>query len=224
MKPWMKILMWFGLGSVVGYFAGQQIGYNKAKKEDEAVVNDAYIHGQKDMRDSLNEDFVNRMREEYNWTPMSEDVPMDEDAEMPMEEPVIPYAFDELDADDIQDIPDGVPVFHPSFSAPVIVTEDGYEEAGNQDPPLDEEVLIYYEGDEVLYNTSTQSIIEDGDIPGSIGVGTLYEFRVGGEPPKDVIYVVNETYGTRFKIYRSDEAFAAAVDGNCAPDEDDEEE
>ena len=33
MKPWMKALVWLGLGGGIGFFAGMQVGYRQGKKE-----------------------------------------------------------------------------------------------------------------------------------------------------------------------------------------------
>ena len=98
------------------------------------------------------------------------------------------------------------------------MTEEEYDQHGD----LDEKILIYYEGDEVLYCVEDQRVIGDDEIPCLIGEGTLMEFRVGPEV-KDEIFVINETYG-RFKVYRMDEAFSDAVDGNFGPEDDDSDE
>ena len=98
------------------------------------------------------------------------------------------------------------------------MTEEEYDSRGD----LEEKVLIYYEGDEVLYCVEDQKPIGEDEQPCLIGIGTLEGFRVGPGAPKDELFVINETYG-RFKIYRMDDAFTDAVDGNCAPEDDDED-
>lgn len=240
MKPWMKFLVWFGLGTALGAAIGEQVGYNKAKHEDEVIVNDAYKRGRadeayKDLGHDVDLDkYQERICKIYGFPDSQEqyvDPPQlvtneDEDAEMPMEEPVIPepeneiagarangnpvdeYAGKEFHNGDIQQ-------FHPTYTIPVIVDEEVYESRGD----LDEKVLIYYEGDEVLYCVEDQKPIGEDEQPCLIGIGTLEAFRVGPGEPKDELFVVNETYG-RFKILRMDDAFADAVDGTCAPDDD----
>lgn len=134
----------------------------------------------------------------------------DEDPEMPMEEPIVPPP-PMVDAD--------IPQPHMTHFDPEIVSEEEYFNNGD----LDEERLIFYELDEVLYNTTTQSVINEEDYPNCIGYGTLGEFRANPtQPVKDTVFVVNRTAGTRFRIDRMEEAFADAVDGNCPPEEDDD--
>lgn len=265
MKPWMKVLMWFGLGGSLGYVIGKRFGYTKAKKEDEEIVNEAYDRGLHDgnplngfadkvqeLKDNLgylfpepdernvNEDAIQGLRakgnpvdeyagDEFHMVDIPENDPIvevltpvhpegeddeswepvedEEDAEMPMEEPTMPD-------DGIGDIPQ----FHPTYTAPQIVTQEEYDSRGD----LDEKVLIFYEGDEVLYCTEDQKPMGEEDQYSTIGIGTLNEFHAGPGAAKDEIYVINETYG-RFKIIRVDGAFVDEVDGIAGPEDDDEE-
>lgn len=235
MKPWMRILMWFGLGVGVGFFAGQQTGYNKAKKEDETFVNEAYTRGQNDAyhkndiaarisrREELSADAVDAMTYAMMTYAGDEEAdkvldeggvdPIGEDEEW-LEEPVMPE--DSADADTVDSY---IPQMHPTHMAPELVTEEEYDQ--RQD--LDEERLLYFEGDEVLYNSRTNTILTDEDIPNAIGYGYLTEFRAGVGEPKDAIYIINEVLGTRFRIERMDGAFCDAVDGTMPPDDDDVE-
>ena len=240
MKPWMRVLIWFGLGTSFGFFVGQQVGYKMAEKNNTDLIKETYDEGYKYGRNdeakmhaiikengydgdcdgdipihhlSVAESLMTPVR---GMVDIPEDDPVrevltpvhpegeDDDPEMPMEEPVI------------DDEPSDIPQFHPTFLAPQIVTQEEYDNRGD----LDEKVLIYYEGDEVLYCVEDQKPIGVDQQPATIGIGTLNEFHVGPGPAKDEIYVINETYG-RFKIMRVDDAFADAVDGNCGPEEDD---
>ena len=228
MKPWMKILMWFGLGATVGFFAGQQAGYNKAKDEDEAIINDAYERGKDDgynctfegSMKQLNEQVAqakNSLRQFSEAYGYSEDpgVPIDEeDAEMPMEPPEMP---DECDEETTEINTEELP-FHPTMLAPEIVTEEQF--ASRDD--LNEELLLWYQLDDVLYDCSDQKPMGPEDQATSIGVGTLNEFFAGPEV-KDEIYVINETYASKFRIQRIEDAFMDAVDGTAGPDEDDDD-
>lgn len=227
MKPWMKILMWFGLGTGVGFFWGQQSGYNKAKKEDEAFVNEAYTRGQNDAyhdkdtaarisrREELSTNAVDALTA-YVGDEEADEIldeggvdPIGEDEEW-LEEPVMP--------DDPADTVDSyIPQIHPTQMVPELVTEEEYNARGD----LEEERLLYFEGDEVLYNSRTNTILTDEDIPNAIGHGYLTEFRAGPGDPKDTIYVINEVLGTRFRIDRMDDAFCDSIDGTVPPDDDD---
>ena len=261
MKPWMKVLMWFGLGGIVGYFAGSQIGYNSAKHEDEEIINDAYRRGridainpeapviydvkeltEEDVKDIMTiEEYQEMMRKKYGYpdpewryidNPAAQSE--DEDVEMPMDEPIVPEPENEgvhvVSHEEVH--PDGTTIrygtiegpgdisqFHPTFLDIRVVDEAEYNTRGD----LDEETLLFYEGDEVLFNCRTQEIIPDDEYNATIGVATLEGFRVGPGPAKDELWVINEN-NCRYHIMRIEDAFTDAVDGNCAPTDDDEED
>ena len=278
MKPWMKVLMWFGLGGSLGYVIGKRFGYIQAKKEDEELVNDAYARGVQDadpihqfadkireLKDNLGYTFPNPDVQNVNEDTLQgrvlsfpesmmvgvqdpPDVPegaiqglraksnvFDEYAgdgihmvDIPEDDPIVevltpvhPEGDDEDDAEMPMDPPiidDGdIVQFHPTYTAPQIVTQEEYDARGD----LDEKVLIFYEGDEVLYCTEDQKPMGEEDQYSTIGIGTLNEFHAGPGAAKDEIYVINETYG-RFKIIRVDGAFVDEVDGIAGPSEDDE--
>ena len=211
MKLWMKILMWAGLGGGIGFFAGFQVGQRSERKNREREQQEY------DEEREL-EDRMERSREdlhEYMDQYLGKADTDEEEPEMPMEEPEIPDYTGEKDADTIQ----AVPRIHPTMLAPEIVTEEEYYE---NRWGYEEERLIFYQMDEVLYNVTTQSIIENPD--NVIGVGTLFEF--GGDPkhPLDKLFVINEIFGTRFRIDLLDEAFCDAVEGNTAPETEEDEE
>lgn len=98
---------------------------------------------------------------------------------------------------------------------PVVITEEEFE---RNEWECEEEKLLFYELDEVLYNTTTQSIIEYPD--NVLGVDTLFKFHEGPGDPKDTLYVVNETFGMRFRVDRIDDAFQDCVDGGVHPEDD----
>lgn len=157
------------------------------------------------------------------WEP--EEPYPDDEPEMPMDEPAIDD-LDNLEAsyntaldDPMNPKQSDIPPFHPTFTIPQIVSEEEYDKCGD----LDEKTLIYYEGDDVLYCCEDRRPIGEDEQPALIGIGTLEGFRAGPGEPKDELYVVNETYG-RFKIIRMDDAFADAVDGTCAPDDEDDDD
>ena len=202
MKPWMKILVWFGLGAGLGFFAGQQVGKKQGEKEYEQSLvenTEAYERAEAEANEAL-DGYSGDSDEVYTEESYAES----DDPEMPTEE-------------DIAIDPD-IPQLHPEHLVPEIIGEEEYNLNIWQ---YDLETLLFYEMDEVLFNERTQSIIENPD--DVIGIGTLFEF--GGDPnnPVDTIYVKNDTFGTLFRIDRIDAAFCDAVDGTCGPDDDDEE-
>ena len=227
LKPWMKILMWAGVGAVIGYFAGERIGHKRGVRETQEIIDrrldeideeeileaneaDNALNEYRGDRDYSREDYdhlqtvegINKILQERGIQPATE-----EEAEMPTNVP-------QLEDDD----PRVVPQLHPTQILPKIVSEEEYY----QNPwEFEEEKLLFYELDEVLYNTSTQSIVEYPD--NVLGVGTLFEFHVGPGPAKDTIYVINEIFGTRFRVDRIDDAFQDCVDGGVHPEDDDPE-
>lgn len=216
MKTWMKILMWFGLGASVGYFAGAQVGAAQERKrraeleESRAKRKPVPLNKPLDMEDIKNKiDLFRQAQREYagGATEGLEEIlrkPATDDDDVP---PMPTVEELEIDAD--------IPQLHPEDLAPEIISEEEFN--ANIDK-FDIETLLFFELDEVLYNEATQSIVEYPDQV--IGVGTLFEF--GGDPnsPVDVIYVRNRTFGTYFKIERIDDAFMDAVDGTAGPEDD----
>lgn len=194
MKPWMKAIMWALCGAGFGYFIGDRIGYKRAQKENAELVEDT---NPKDDGEWLYTQTVEALGE-YAGNES-------DDPDMPTENDIL------IDPD--------IPQLHPQQLIPEII---GEEEYNLNIWHYDLENLIFYEIDDVLYNETTQSIIENPD--DVIGIGTLFEF--GGDPnnPVDTIFVKNETFGTLFRIDRLDAAFCDAVDGSCPPDDDNEED
>ena len=202
MKEWMKVLMWLGLGTAFGYFIGDQVGYRRGTKE--AVPAEKEEETVQECQEELTR-VVDEELGTYRGTPDIQEEDADDEA---VKTPERELAIDE-----------DIPQLHPTHIAPEII---GEEEYNLNIWHYDLENLIFYEMDEVLYNETTQAIIENPD--DVIGIGTLFEF--GGDPnnPTEVIYVKNETYGVLFRIDKVDAAFCDAVDGSCGPEEDDDEE
>lgn len=229
MKAWMKVLMWLGLGAGVGFFAGMQVGQRQERKAEAARLN-ADIYRK---RSNMAAEAVKNV---------SEACQAGQDAVDACADALTAYRGGDIttaegvnqilektatDEDDIPPMPTeediripDIPVLHPTQLVPVIISESEYEA---NEWEYDKEKLVYYAGDDVLYNSATQSIIENpNDV---LGIGTLIA-GFGGDPknPVDVIYVKNETYGTLFRVEQVDDAFCDAVDGTAGPEDDDPEE
>lgn len=217
MKTWAKILMWFGLGCGVGFFAGERIG---AVHERKCLDKERYEREPVERANYQQVEEYRKAISEYKGETFDDDIP-----QMPTYEEIeIPNVLEgdqyvEDHADAIATVPADVPPIHPQVFVPQIVTE---EEFYRNEWDYEECHMTFYEIDEVLYDDQTQSIVENPD--DVIGVGTLFGF--GGDPnnPVESLFVINETFGTRYRIDRLDEAFCDAVDGSCAPDEDDDDD
>lgn len=232
MKAWMKVLMWLGLGAGVGFFAGMQVGQRQERKAEAARLNADILRKRSEMTAKAAENVYEACEafqrasdavdacvyalNAYRGGDISAAEGTDRIPEKTAtdEDDIPPMPTEE----DIQ-IPD-IPVLHPTQLVPVIISESEYEA---NEWEYDKEKLVYYAGDDVLYNSATQSIIENpNDV---LGIGTLIA-GFGGDPknPVDVIYVKNETYGTLFRVEQVDDAFCDAVDGTAGPEDDDPEE
>lgn len=221
MKAWMKVLMWLGLGAGVGFFAGIQVGQRQERKAEAAKLNADILRKRSEMAAEAVKNVAEACQDAADaLTAYRGDISAAEGTNRILgktatdEDDIPPMPTEE----DIQ-IPD-IPVLHPTQLVPVMISESEYEA---NEWEYDKEKLVYYAGDDVLYNSATQSIIENpNDV---LGIGTLIA-GFGGDPkhPIDVIYVKNETYGTLFRVEQVDDAFCDAVDGTAGPEDDDPEE
>jgi len=202
MKEWVKVLMWLGFGAIAGYIVGDRMGYKRGIKE---ISDDEESCMPEQAPEEVTINVVEDVLGTYRGTPD----PVEEDAD----DEAVKTPEKELEIDE------DIPQLHPTHIAPEII---GEEEYNLNIWHYDLENLVFYSMDEVLYNETTQSIIENPD--DVIGIGTLFEF--GGDPnnPTDTIYVKNETYGVLFRIDQVDAAFCDAVDGTCGPEDDDDDD
>lgn len=205
MKTWMKILMWFCLGSGIGFCAGLRVGENRGRAEAEQYYDPDEDDQIENIREELDEyrgdiHTVKGIDEILRETATDEEEP-----EMPTEADLV------IDPD--------IPQLHPTHFVPEIISEEEF----NLNPwQFDIENLIFYEMDEVLYNESKQEPIQ---VPEDlIGIGTLFEFNGNPNNPVETIYVKNDTYGKIFRIDKLDAAFCDAVDGSFPPEDDAPEE
>ena len=203
MKTWMKVLLWvgtgFGFGFFIGLRQGQKVQAETQYEQDREEEN--YLEIERDAIQSMGT-YRGDISGDGDLDEILREPATDDDPEMPKAEDLV------IDPD--------IPQLHPQHFVPEIISDEEFE---MNEWGYDVEFLEFYELDEVLFDRTTMSIIEDPD--SVIGIGTLFEF--GGNPKKPVadrLNVKNDTYGTIFRIDRIDEAFCDAVDGSCAPDDD----
>ena len=209
MKTWMKILMWLGLGGGIGFFAGYSVGSSEKGKAEKV----AYEQGKWDgfygyaISGDPAKEAVEALKE---YSGRDGDTDGDEipftDAEMPEEPPVIG------DEAEIEDIPE----LHQQHLIPEQISEEEYYE---NKWGYDQEELVYYEDDKVLYDTATRKALKtQDDIDQVIGIGMLYCFRLKDGEELDAIFVRNDTMGVIFRIDRVEAAYEDEVSGADAPD------
>lgn len=213
MKPWMKILMWLGIGFGIGFFSGEQVGQAIERKRNEEPDQ------QEDIQETYSQSAVKNILNEYSGEENNKDISSIEGIEAILgqtsTDAEVDDAFEMPTEEDLK-IPD-IPQLHPTQLVPELITEDEYY---TNPWGYDKETMIFYEIDDVLYNESVQDIEQNPD--DVVGIGTLFEF--GGDPnnPIDTIYVKNETAGTLYRIDRLDEAYIDAVAGMAGPTDEDE--
>jgi hypothetical protein len=208
MKNWMKILMWAGLSGGIGFFAGYQIGAREKGKAERAAYEEGKSDGFYDCAVNSGEylDAFENVRKEYEGT--TQDEPEDEEPPMPEEPPTI---GDEAEIEEI-------PQLHPQHLVPVQITEEEYYENPWH---YDQESLIFYEMDEVLFNKDTREAMTTKDDQDQVvGIGMLFNFYLKDGESLDTIFVKNDTMGTIFRIDRMD---AAYMDEGADPEYEEED-
>lgn len=202
MKPWMKVLMWLGLGGGIGFFAGYQMGARKAGE----AYNDGYSAGIENREKTAESDRkeASDAMDDYRGGE-NLDGPV-EDVEMPEEAPVIG------DEQDIEEIP----YPHPQYFVPEQISESEYY----ANPwGYDQEQLYFYELDEVLYNKETKKAIKDKDAMDQvIGIGMTFNFYKSDGEVLDAIFVRNDTTGVVYRIDRIEAAYTDEIVGGNSPE------
>lgn len=218
MKTWMKIAMWLGLGGGIGFFAGYQIGQ---KSMNQAVYNTGYNTGYQARREEMYDKAMRGLKKyaggeegEEEARAVIRDCEREaEEAEMPEDIPVIG------DEEEVE-----IPQLHPQDLLPVQITEEEYY----ANPwGYDAERMLYYEGDQVLYNCNTNTAIEDKSTADeTIGIGMIFSFHHNDGEILDAIFVRNDTLGVIFRIDRVDGCYSDPIEAldPVAPDGENEEE
>ena len=232
MKAWMKVLVWLGLGGGIGFFAGYQAGKAGCEKEFDAAVQEAADEFREKHRQEWNEHFerlgqqTDNLRDSFDSLAVAAKEAADayrgddetlwsftpsEDPEMPEEPPVIG------DEAEIEDIPE----LHPQHMTQRQVTEEYFYSNPNN---FDQEDLLYYEGDDTLYNKDTRKAIDKKDeIDEVLGIGMLTNFHMKGAD-LGTIFVENPTMGMLFRIDRVEDAFGDILNGVVAEEIDEEDD
>lgn len=213
MKNWMKILMWLGLGGGIGFFAGYQLGAKVGEKRVAQASDVSYVQGYSKGYSKAISNRTDYDEALGNYRGDADDGEPEDDVEMPEEEPVI-------GDEEVIEV-DEIPELHPTHMIPQLITEDGYYENPWR---YDQEDLLFFETDQVLFNKTTRKAIRDrNEMDETIGIGMVLNFYMKDGEVLDAIFVRNDTAGMLYRIDRIDGSYdddpIAAED---EPEEDDE--
>lgn len=220
MKPWMKALVWIGLGGGIGFFSGYNVGYSKCLAETQDEICNLQDHVDRlaatvDIMQKENAPTEDRMAAitermsnvhevldvlstsaEQAKAAMDEyrgNPEPEEEPEMPMEEPVI----DDLEEDpEEEDNPDeAIPDLHPEDITPHPINEDEF----NINPKgYDISVLHYYAAEDVIYDSEyDEEMTQDEQL---LGIGW---FALFGKDPEEgkTIFIENDTMETIYAVH-----------------------
>lgn len=213
MKPWMKALVWLGLGGGIGFFAGYQLGYGRACKEMEPTLNqlnDLNEHAVQKFekeRDDLTREHARELaetRELYEAAMAAQREYLgekdDEVKDVIEEDPEMPEVPD-LPDDPLED--EEIPQPHPEDFLPFAISRSEYLQNENGYETM---LLDYYTDDAVIFDPVNE---EKWTHPEQLlGIGWKAHFvSTDGRPVKE-IFIQNDTMGTLYKITRIEASFA----------------
>lgn len=214
MKPWMKILIWLGLGGGIGFFAGYQVGTRSREPEmAQEPVDGPVVERVRDEAEEALKAYRGADEDSDRW--VDDCLEIDDLGTAPVVETVTANGG-------VKVVPVDIPQLHPQDMVPVPITE---EEFNLNEKELDILCLDYYERDEVLYDPEHEEVIT---VPEQL-LGYGWNYRFGGDPnnPVDVIYIQNETMGAIYRVELVDAAFYQEdpeVAADMAPDDDEEDD
>ena len=229
MKPWMKILMWLGLGGGIGFFAGYKVGCCSGDKpacrgsrmrpeqmdESEVMVtHEKALEAMRSYQGDTDGDHVVVVKG-FREEPEGDDGLPEGWENDPMTIPPV----ENVDGDP-NDIPmTEVPQLHLENTLPVPISE---EEFDLNEPEYVIKCLDFYEEDEVLYDPEREDILAPSEE--YLGYGWTAGFHGDPNSPTEVLYIQNDTMGTLYRVELVHAAFQQEVPGTIAPEEDDEED
>ena len=218
MKTWMKILMWLGLGGGIGFFAGYKAGSAEKGKAERAAYEMGRSDGFYDCATGGDvRDEVEQALKEYSG--IDGDTDGDHVTGLVDDYVAAVGAAQRLEDDaETEDIPE----LHQQHLIPEQISEEEYYE---NKWGYDQEELVYYEDDKVLYDTATRKALKtQDDIDQVIGIGMLYCFRLKDGEELDAIFVRNDTMGVIFRIDRVEASYEDEISGADAPDYEEDED
>ena len=224
MKPWMKALVWLGLGGGIGFFAGMQIGYRQGKR-DETEKNAGKFS---DLESSLVEE-RERHRKELDAKRSEWEEAMDalrqykgledsaiSDGQLAMDlrggdydgdsvQVVEPEDEEEIDMDQPPEMPDDLEIeqLHPEDLLPHAITKEEFNANAKGYDRMD---LDWYTDDNVIFDPKEEEKWTHPQQLLGIGWNSLFIGRNGRIDVPEV-YIENDTMGMLYRITRIDGSF-----------------
>lgn len=203
MKPWMRALVWLGLGGGIGFFAGFRFGYKKDR--DEIFESAANVINENDeiWKQRMNE----ALEAQKEYLGARDDKVVDEDPEMP-EVPEMPDDLEDEDDTDVQndgdtDGDEEIQPFHPEDLRPFGISSSEYI---RNEQGYDKIQLDFYTEDGVIFDPERE---ERWTHPEQLlGLGWRARF-ISNDDRVSIreAYIQNDTMGTLYKITRIDDSF-----------------
>lgn len=217
LTPWMKALVWLGLGGGIGFFAGFRIGYNKDKSEicadagkqiteKENRIEDRYRYEleQKEQEiQAIKRAAQEALKAQREYFGAKDDEILDDADDSVMEEiPAMPDDPFPEDGDTDGDKEEEIQQLHPEDLRPYEIEREEYEE---NPKGYDRIELDYYTEDCVIFDPSRE---EKWTHPEQLlGIGWKERFYAGHKVPLREVYIRNDTMEILYKITRIEDSF-----------------
>ena len=194
LKPWMKALIWLGLGGGIGFFAGHQVGSKATEKRlgeaDDVIWDNAYGAGYSACKKEYEADAVHEaakaIAEYRNEDPDEADIPP-----IPTEEDLdIPDVLKE-DPEEEDNSETVIPDLHPEDMLPHPITEDEFNRNLKN---YDLTSLKYYAEEDVVYDPEYDDAMANPEQ--LLGIGWFALFG----PDTRVIYIENDSMETLYRV------------------------
>ena len=230
MKPWMKALVWLGLGGGIGFFAGMQVGYRQGKTEMADAVEDAKLKTKEYYLKVLQEDAEaykkdkKEMRTQYEeamdalrqYKGLDDSVISDGQLAMDLRggdydgdgvQVIEPEEEDEedIDMDQPPEMPDDLEIeqLHPEDLLPHAITKEEFNANAKGYDRID---LDWYTDDNVIFDPKEEEKWTHPQQLLGIGWNSLF---IGKNGKFDIpeVYIENDTMGALYRITRIDDSF-----------------
>ena len=224
MKPWMKALVWLGLGGGIGFFAGMQVGYRQGKKEEAekdagkfsdletSIVEQRELYRKElDAKRTEWEEAMDALR---RYKGLDDSVISDGQLAMDLRsgdydgdsvQVIEPEDEEDIDMDQPPEMPDDLEIeqLHPEDLLPHAITKEEFNANAKGYDRID---LDWYTDDNVIFDPKEEEKWTHPQQLLGIGWNSLF---IGKNGKFDIpeVYIENDTMGALYRITRIDNSF-----------------